>query len=395
MSGSTTNTAAARGFRSAHTAATQSREIVEDLVAQFGEDCDPRLVLTFFHHDADGAKITGLLSERWPSAQVVGCTTAGEFTETHAGQGGTVALALSGEVITNAAAEIAGFRQGTSDGVDAAIARLESGLGSKLRDLSPSTHIGLLMVDGMHGDEELVNQRLGFHAPSLSFVGGSSGDGLEFTRTRVFCNGRESDHGAVFVVLEARVPFVILKTCSLRPGPHHFTVTRADVTQRVVHEVDGRPVLQAYAEAVGIPPEELDSQVFMRHPWGVMVGDDPWVRSPREVLPDGGLRFFCQIPEGMPLSVMENTDLIAGMRTALDGVRADLGGAAGGAVLFNCILRRLQMDADGLHQAWLELLADLPTAGFHTYGESWLGHMNQTCTGIVFAPVSEGTTPGA
>ena len=36
---------------------------------------------------------------------------------------------------------------------------------------------------------------------------------------------------------------------------------------------------------------------------------------------------------------------------------------------------------DGFHKAF----AGLPTAGFHTYGETYLGHINQTCTALVFA----------
>ena len=51
---------------------------------------------------------------------------------------------------------------------------------------------------------------------------------------------------------------------------------------------------------------------------------------------------------------------------------------------FNCILRRLEMDADDSHGAFTECF-DAPTAGFHTYGESWLGHINQTLTAILFS----------
>ena len=384
MSSPTTDAALRGGFRSAWTQSTSTQQVVDDIVEQFGADVDPGVVMVFLTSDADGAKVTALLSDRWPGAEVLGCTTAGEFNDTRTGHGGASALALPARIVKRAVAEIAGFRQGTVEGIDAAVERVESRLGSCLRDLSPTTCIGLVLVDGLHGDEEAVNQRLGYHAPALSFVGGSAGDDQKFAGTRVFCNGRESDRGAALLMVEVTVPFAVLKTCSLRPGPHSFTVTRADVARRVVHEVDGRPVLEAYAEALGISPGELDEAAFIRHPWGLMIDDDPWVRSPLAVLPDGGLRFYCQIPEGMQLSVMDGGDLVGGMRSALDRVRQEVGGSVSGAVLFNCILRRLEMDADDLHPVWTELLRGTPTAGFHTYGESWLGHINQTCVGVVF-----------
>jgi len=50
----------------------------------------------------------------------------------------------------------------------------------------------------------------------------------------------------------------------------------------------------------------------------------------------------------------------------------------------NCILRRLELDASGRGQGFVDAFAGVPTAGFHTYGETWLGHVNQTLTGVIF-----------
>ena len=53
--------------------------------------------------------------------------------------------------------------------------------------------------------------------------------------------------------------------------------------------------------------------------------------------------------------------------------------------MFNCILRRLELDASNAHEGFRAAFAGVPTAGFHTYGETMVGHVNQTCTGLVFA----------
>lgn len=76
--------------------------------------------------------------------------------------------------------------------------------------------------------------------------------------------------------------------------------------------------------------------------------------------------------------------LVGETETALRRAVDELGGEASDAVMFNCILRRLELDATKQGDAFVRALGGIPTAGFHTYGESWLGHINQTLTGIVF-----------
>jgi hypothetical protein len=201
----------------------------------------------------------------------------------------------------------------------------------------------------------------------------------------VFHNGRASDHGAALLLMEMSVPFRVAKTCSFEPTSHRFVITRSDAPNRVVYEVNGQPVLQAYAEAAGVDADALDGAVFMRHPWGMVMDGDPWIRSPMRVEADGGLKFYCQIEEGMELFMMSGTDLVGETRAAFRRAEGELAATPAGALVFNCILRRLELDAEHTHESFRESFAAYPTAGFHTYGESYLGHINQTCTGLVFA----------
>lgn len=48
------------------------------------------------------------------------------------------------------------------------------------------------------------------------------------------------------------------------------------------------------------------------------------------------------------------------------------------------MLRRFELDAKNLHGPFLEAFSGLQMAGFHTYGESYLAHINQTLTGLWF-----------
>ncbi|MBV9775403.1 MAG: FIST C-terminal domain-containing protein [Gemmatimonadetes bacterium] len=359
-------------------------EAAADLARQFGAAA-PRAVVFFCSHHHDGAALSAALRARYPDAEVVGCTTAGEFTESGHGRGGVSALALGEGVVRACRGALARFGGGVEEGIRAAARGMEEGLGIELRSADASRYVGVVLVEGLRGKEEEANHALGMVAPTLQFVGGSAGDDLDFRETRVFHNGEASDDGAALLLMEMAVPFTVTKTCSFEPTEHAFTITRADVASRTVYEVDGRPVLEAYADAVSAGSGALDGGVFMRHPWGMMLDREPWIRSPQQALADGGLKFYCQIEEGMRLHVMRGTDLIGQTDASVRRAAGELGGRVGGGLIFNCILRRLELDRAEAHDPFRATFAGFPAAGFHTYGESYLGHINQTCTGLLFA----------
>ena len=108
------------------------------------------------------------------------------------------------------------------------------------------------------------------------------------------------------------------------------------------------------------------------------------IRSPRTANADGSITFYAQVLEGCDMELMSATDLVNDTRTAMMSAVQATGGTPSGAVLFNCVLRRLQSDNENAGDQFAEALGGVPAAGFHTYGETWLGHVNQTITGVVF-----------
>ncbi len=369
--------------RSGYTSHADAAHAAQDLADQF-QGLEVRGLRFFCSHEHDGTALSLALRARFPDAEVVGCTTAGEFVGRRGGTGGAVAIAITSDMANACYGAMARLENGVDVAVTAAGRAIEHRAGIDLRNADPSRYVGIVLIDGLHMYEEQVNWALGQVAPLVTFVGGSAGDNLQFKETRVFYNGECSAAGAVLLLLDLRVPFSVVKTCSFRPTDQVFTVTRADTPHRVVYELDHQPVLQAYARAAGVAPAELDKNVFMKNPLGLMLDDQPWIRSPLAAQADGGLKFYCQIVEGTRVHLMHSTDLVAETRTAIGQGAQQLGRPIRAAIVFNCILRRLELDAAQTHDSFLEIFAGFPTAGFHTYGESYLGHINQTCTALLF-----------
>ena len=372
-------------IRSAASRATSAEAATADLVRQF-DGVDAAAIVLFCGPELDGAAMSKSLRAAFPRAEVIGCTTAGEFRESETTVGGVTALALGRDKVSRVAASLARFdRDGVEKGISQATSSLAGTLGIDLRNADPKKFVGIVLFDGLHMREEAATEALGNAAPFLSFVGASAGDNLQFKQTRVFVNGEESDDGAAILLMESAVPFTIEKTCSFRPTAHRWKVTKADAANRTVYELDGQPVLEVYAKAIGTTPDKLDGSVFMTNPVGLLIDDTPWIRSPMQAVPGGGLKFYCQILEGMEVHLMESTHLVEDTRSAIEKVRGELGGRLSGGIAFNCILRRLEMDAKNLHPGFLANFDGLQVGGFHTYGETWLGHINQTMTALWFA----------
>ncbi len=107
------------------------------------------------------------------------------------------------------------------------------------------------------------------------------------------------------------------------------------------------------------PPLWEDHAPRASVPVGLMIDGVPWIRSPQRLL-----------------HLMTSTDLEGETRAAMRRLSDELKGPPAGGLFFNCILRRLEMDAQRSHEQFLEALRPLEISGFHTYGESWLGHIN-------------------
>jgi hypothetical protein len=216
---------------------------------------------------------------------------------------------------------------------------------------------------------------------SIMFIGGSAGDDLKFQKTYVYANGKAYSDAAVLVVFKPTKGFDFIKTQSFLPSNHILEATKVDEPNRKVLEFNHKPALVAYAEKLGVTTAEA-MNLFMEHPLGLMSGNEPYVRSPQKS--EGNeITFYCNINQGMSLSILNNTNIIEDTKNAIQAKEHETGGIAG-IVNFHCILRTLELEKKGLTEDYGKLFADIPTIGFSTYGEEYIGHINQTSTMLVF-----------
>ena len=169
-----------------------------------------------------------------------------------------------------------------------------------------------------------------------------------------------------------------MKTQSFKPSGKSLTVTKSIEEERRVVEFNSKPATKAYAELLDCSEDELADK-FFHNPLGMMVSEtEPFVRSPR-VIENEDVLFYCGIKKGQDLDVLESTDIVDETAKALNS-KIEAIGKPSAILNFNCILRKLELVDTKKDEAYGNLFKDIPTIGFHTYGESYIGHINQTAT---------------
>lgn len=363
-------------IKTAYSSKSELADVVSDIQAQFG-DFEANLVVFFASSTFAPEAVSSRIDAAFPTAVTFGCSTAGEIVSGKMLTNSVVAMAFDKNSVKTATAVVL---EDLSQDSYAAFSAFEQHFGKPMADMDPKQYVGIVLTDGLSGKEELIIDRIG-DLTNVNFIGGSAGDDLKFAATYVYANGKSYSNAAVLVMLEPVGEFTFVKTQSFSPLPQKLTVTKANEAAREVLEFNNKPAALAYAEALGTTVAEAANH-FMHNPVGLVFEGEPFVRSPQQIKGDSMI-FYCSVVEGMELSLLESTDIIADTQKALEAARQELGGISG-IINFNCILRTLELGQKGLSEAYGELFSGDPTIGFSTYGEQFIGHVNQTATMLVF-----------
>ncbi|HMK45553.1 MAG TPA: FIST N-terminal domain-containing protein [Methanocella sp.] len=363
-------------LKSVYSTKSSADEVVSDISSQLKGFTAK--VLIFFASSKFESSIGKKMQDEFRGVTVFGCTTAGEISSGRMIKNSVVAMALGPEIVSDVQVSIL---ENIKGGVNAksAFKSFENHFKIPVRQMDISNYIGMVLIDGLSGKEEDIMNQIG-NLTDITFIGGSAGDDLKFKETRVYYGGKSYTNAALLALFQVKNGFDIIKTQSFKVLDKKLVVTKADEATRQVIEFDGKPAAQAYAAAVGTTVAEAPNH-FMHNPVGLIIGDEPYVRSPQR-LDDRRIAFYCHIPEDMEVSLLESTNIVDDTKEAL--AKAESIGPIAGIINFHCILRTLELEQKMQTEAYGNLFTGIPTIGFSTYGEEYIGHINQTSTMLVF-----------
>lgn len=328
-----------------------------------------QLVLCFASRSVfESAQPLGALRDAYPSAILLGCSTAGEIRDVFVEDETAVVTALQFEETRVRCSARTVQSPADSEQVGREIAR---------ELLAPDLSHVFVLSDGLHVNGSQLVAGITAELPrTVTVTGGLSGDGTKFEKTLVLVEGQPTGNALAavgFYGSSLRVGCASLGGWDSF-GPERL-VTRS--AGNVLHELDGQCALSLYKtylgeHAGGLPSTGLLFPLQVRGP----EGGEPVVRTILAVdEKDRTMTFAGDVPEGHYARLMRaNFDrLVDGAGGAAKRSQDAVGQVSPDvAILISCVGRRLvlQQRVEEEVEAVRDVLGKNATlTGFYSYGE--------------------------
>lgn len=316
----------------------------------------------------ENRQLTEEVKSLYPSAQIIGCSTAGEIIDTQV---------LDNSLVTTAIKFDDSFVKGVRIKMDQVQNSFEAGESlAKLIDPDELVHL-FVLSDGLAVNGSELVRGLTSHLPNnITVTGGLAGDGVNFSKTLVYWDGNtESNTIAAIGFYGKKIKVGFASMGGWDPfGPERLiTSSKANV----LYKLDGQSALELYKKYLGEHAKELPAAGLL-FPLSLRTksGETGVVRTILSVNEkEQSMTFAGDMPEGAYAHLMKaNFDrLIDGAVGAAKRSYEPVNSSSPDlAILISCVGRklvlkqRIEEEVEGVR----EVLGDKTTlTGFYSYGE--------------------------
>jgi hypothetical protein len=309
-------------------------------------------------------------------ARLIGCTTAGEFTERGLMHGGVAVMLLSTDspYLVQTARGVSGAAQAAAR----ALCDGFHGTADAARQKGYVCSTTVTLVDGLSGAGERFVESIVESTQALhQVVGGAAGDEGKFQATHVGEPERAGSDMAAAIHVFSRTPWGIGIGHGLEPTTAKMRVTRAK--GNVVQEIDGRPAFAVYEEharkrGITLSPQAAGEYLIANELGILVAGKVTRARAPLSVGKDGSLSCAAEVPQGAHVAILDGKPdamVAAAQQAAAEALQNLQGQEPAGVLLFDCVCRGLILK-DGFQReidAVRGVMGEVPVVGFLTYGE--------------------------
>ena len=353
---------------------SSAEEIQSALSKSMADGYRPTIANVFISIKQDRQAVCEILHKE--GIDIIGATSAGEFTDEQQSEGGTAILLLdiSRDNYTVLFEDIG---QRSLEDVTASLAQKSL---QKFRKPALILCSTLFSKAGTITDgDTLVRNIEAAFGSDITMFGGMAGDDITFTGTFVFTHEKETDNGLVVLVLnEDKISLHGVAISGWKPMGVVRTITKSE--GNLVYTIDDHPALEIYLRFLGKDVATAEDQVkffesiSVHYPFLIeREGRDSKICGPigydkeRKAL-------ICEslVPQGsrFRFSTPPDFEIVDTVISKANELRTESNTDADGLLIFSCAGRlsalgpMAQQENEGLQQVW-----NVPMTGFYTYGE--------------------------
>lgn len=360
---------------------------VNELCSKLKHDASSYKAVFFFAAiDYDFAELSRAIKERFPLAEVMGTSTAGEITP----QGFTnnsVVLTTMSDASVRCKAVLVENGSRYPVGSRKKIVEALNCCGIRCGDpYSGKDAFAIAFINGVYNGEEtvLTNFYSIIKNDDFKLAGGTAGYTGDTPKTFVSVNGETTQDGAAMMFVKTSCKFDIRQEDIFNQTGKTFFVGESNPITRTIGRLDGRTPKAAYAEKLGVSESQAENMTF-ENPFGRFINGAIHIGALAGFTPDGKITTFARIVPNSTLELMHVGDPLQKCDETCSGIKAVIPQPKF-TLLMTCITRTMFFARENISSRIIDKYNSVfPTfAGFSAYGEQ-LGriHCNQTLVTVV------------
>jgi hypothetical protein len=358
------------GYSAAHDAKTAVEEATRGIESPVG-----LIIMTDHGRLAD---ISTMIKRKYPNAQSIGVSGT-NYYNTQCSDHNLIVTALTGEAVVSA-----GVIRHLSTSPAGDIVNLKESM-----SLVNGSKDNTVLLEYCTNDEERLTTTLNIALgdSGIHVVGGTEFGYPADATPAVTVNGQLYPDACAYMLIKntnGRVHVYSETIYGPMDGHPMHSVTKANLKDKEVYELDHKPIANVYSEEMNVPVDKVIDNV-LEHPFGRIVGDKVFIASQKELRSGGALTFFKRLNVNDAVCVLRLKDFDAINKSTGRDILGDVPDPAL-MISINCIYRYLLFTGNGYFSTLLQNMAALgPHVGNIGGGEQVDNqHVNQTMVVAVF-----------
>ena len=360
---------------------------ISDLCGKLKKDLSTYQAVIFMAAiDYDFQELSQKIKEKFPKSEVIGTSTAGEFTAQGFTEGSIVLTTMSdsGTKVKGVFIDFGSkYPMVYKADIEAALRFCGIGIGD------PNSHhsaFALEFTNAVFNAEESILST--FYAiiknDKFPLAGATAGYTGNTPKSFVSYNGKVTQDGSVMLFVKTRCQFDIRQEDIFNTTGKRVFVTKSETMKREIQSFNGRAAATVYAEELGVSETEAAKMTF-ENPFGRYINGSIHIVALAELTRSKTITTFARVTPNTSLEMMhignalEKADeTCAGIKKAIPNPKFTL--------LMTCITRTLYFDRSGMKSTIInKYKSTFPVfCGMSCYGEQiGRAHCNQTLVSLV------------